>query len=143
MDKDKLQWMNHDGSIRKTQFPTQPYHHARTVFADYGTAQATLIELLKDFGLFQKVQTNIMVLQIMEQPIGGLTCIELRALQELAYEAGIPNIIIYDMNGRPLTDEQAQVVHMRQQMKFLKVSIVLIILLVIALGWYFMLLAAV
>ena len=137
IDQDQLQWMNHDGSIRKTQLPKQPYHHPRTFFADYPPALEALNELLKDLSNWQKSWVPVLALQVMEAPAGGLTAIELRALRELAYEAGIPNIIIYDRDGQPLTEEPMKVINMRQLMRWLKILLVLIILVVIAVNWYF------
>ena len=82
-----------------------PFKHPRTLLADFTAGQLVFKALLRK--LFEGrlfVAAPLVVLHPLGDPEGGLTEIEVRALQELAVGAGASKVYVW--HGRQLSDEE-------------------------------------
>ena len=82
-----------------------PYDHPSIIIPDFNLAGRVLRFFLTKI-LHNKIlhQRLIMIMHVIEELEGGLTQIEIRALQELAIEVGGQAIHIW--NGRELMDDE-------------------------------------
>jgi len=81
------------------------FSHPRSIINDFFIAEKTLqyaVHKLYQKGFFHL--SPIMIIHPMEKVEGGLTCVERRALRELAFGAGAQKVFIWV--GRELTDDE-------------------------------------
>lgn len=81
-----------------------PFDHPRTIIADFIAGQKVLQYCMRKVAANKVIRASpIVVMQVLERNEGGLTQIEVRALQELAIGAGAREAYIW--TGQELTDK--------------------------------------
>ena len=81
------------------------FNHPRVIIDDFTVAEKTIVYFLSQISDNKIIRPNPgVILHVTEELEGGLTQIEIRALQELAAGAGASKVSVWD--GRELSDKE-------------------------------------
>lgn len=136
MYRDRLEMRDADSKLLHSRTPTQKYDHPRSILNHFDIAEAEFKQLLTMHSLSWYDKQRLVLLEIPEHFEGGLTLIEVRALRELAYNAGAHQVWIYDHDGVCLNAEDKVV--SRQALSPIT-GLIMVIMIIFALGIVFLL----